>query len=190
MRNTYRLHRRTGRTREKLLKAFAGLVLSQGYPRVSVRDIAASAGVGRSTLYMHFGGLPRLLEASLERPCITLASAVRVASSPGDLVPLLRHFHSQAQGHNAVFFRDPIYSLWARCLARAITASLRKDPQRFRYRPAIPRELLCSVLAELQLAIIRHWLMDASSASAETIAAALIASTQRLLMGRAQTDLA
>lgn len=175
--------RRAVRTRQKLLQAFTELVLTRGYAAISPADVAIRAGVGRSTLYTHFPGLLQMLEASLDRPCRVLADSVRVSGSARDLATLLRHFRTQSV-HNAVFFRDPVSSLWAKCLARAILASLRADPDRARHRPAIPRQMLGGVLAELQLAIIRQWLADPAATSAEVVAATLMASTQRLLLGR------
>jgi AcrR family transcriptional regulator len=173
---------RSQRTRDKLLNAFAQLVVTRGYLRVCPNDIAKRAGVGRSTLYTHFSGLRPLLEASLERPCRTLAGAVRVKAAASDLLPLLNHFREQAHP-NAAFFADPSRSLWSSCLARAIVTSLRHDPDRLRHRPAMPRHLLGSVLADLQLAIIARWLAAPAGISAETIATTLTATSRRLVMG-------
>ncbi len=182
MTSTPRSSARSKRTREKLLKAFADVVLTRGYVRVRTADVAARAGVGRSTLYTHFSGVLPLLEASLERPCTRLAAAARVGAAASDLLPLLNHFREQWH-RNAVFFREPIRSLWSICLARAIARSLRHDPGRMRHRPAIPRELLGSVLADLQIAIICRWLAGPAGTRAETIAATLVASSRRLIMG-------
>jgi AcrR family transcriptional regulator len=172
---------RSERTRQKLLNAFVELVLSRGYLRVHPADVAARAGVGRSTLYTHFSGVLQLLEASLERHCSKLATTVRVQTSASDLLPLLSHYREQSH-RNAAFFSDPIRSLWSNCLARSIARSLRQDPDRARHRPAIPREMLASVLADLQLAIICRWVAAPAAISAETVAATLIASARHLVM--------
>jgi AcrR family transcriptional regulator len=172
--------RRGNSTREKLMRSFVELVLSRGYAHLTPGDVAARAGVGRSTLYTHFAGLPRILEASLDRQCATLAASILSGASPGELVPLLRHFHSQRH-HNAVFFRDPIRSLWSGRLARAITVKLRRTTNSHPRHSSIPREMLAPVLAELQLAIIVRWLTEAPSLSAEAVALALTASAQRII---------
>ena len=172
--------RRSDSTREKLVRSFVELVLSRGYEHLTPGDVAARAGVGRSTLYTHFAGLPRILEASLDRQCVTLAASILSGAVAGDLVPLLRHFHSQRY-HNAVFFRDPLRSLWSACLARAIAAKLRRTTNSHPRRSSIPREMLAPVLAELQLAIICRWLTKAPSLGAEAIALALTASAQRIV---------
>ena len=184
MRNTLRPQSRAQRTREKLLRAFIELGSSRAFTKMSARDIAACAGVGRSTLYTHFGGPLELLEATLEESflCHVLAAAVRLDTPSSRLVPLLAHFRSQWH-RNGMFFEEPIYSIWSRCLARAISSALRRDPNRARHRLAIPREWLAPALADLQLAIIRRWLADPKTraASAEVVAAALTATTQRLV---------
>jgi AcrR family transcriptional regulator len=175
---------RAQRTREKLLRAFVELFHARGFQHVSARDIAARAGVGRSTLYTHFGGPLEVLEASFEGACRMLADAVRVDTPSARLVPLLEHFRSQWH-HNRDLFQEPIRSIWSRCLARAISDTLRHDPNRARHRPALPREWLAPALADLQLAIIRRWLAEplASAASASEVAVTLGASSRRLVTG-------
>jgi AcrR family transcriptional regulator len=181
MTNTPPARSRSQRTREKLVNAFVELVLTRGYERVCPADVAARAGVGRSTFYNHFSGVLALLETTLERPSRRLASAVRVRSAASDLVPLLQHFREQSAGRNPTFFCEPIRSLWSSCLARAIAQSLRRDPDRARHRPAIPRDMLSSVLAELQIAIICRWVAAPEATSVETIAASLTASARALV---------
>jgi AcrR family transcriptional regulator len=173
---------RAARTRQRLLSAFVELVVSRGSTRISPADVAARAGVGRSTLYTHFGGRLELLDASLVGPCTALARSVLLGSSASELLPLLRHLRDQS-ARRQVLFGDPLYSVWAKRLTRAIAASLRQDVNRARRRPAIPSQLLAPVLAELQLAIIRCWLADPSRANAETVAATLTASAHGILMG-------
>ena len=183
MKRVRHFSRRGERTRDRLLGSLIELVLDQGYEHLSVHEVVTVAGVARSTFYTHFRGLLELLEVSLERPCMALAASVRLRASPSDLVPLLIHFRAQSRS-NSVFFRDPIRSIWSRCLARAIAVAVRGDPSRPQHRPVIPHELLAPVLAELQLAIINRWVTSRPAVSAEAIAVALSASTQRLITGR------
>lgn len=182
MRSCINRRGRAERTRQQLLRSFVELVVSRGSTQISPAEVAACAGVGRSTLYTHFSGRKELLEASLAGPCGALAAAVRAGSASSDLLPLLQHLRSQS-ARSKVLFRDPIYSLWAKCLTRAISTSLRHDSNRVQRRPTIPRQLLAPVLAEVQLAIIRCWLVDPSSVSTEAIAETLTSSAQRLLAG-------
>jgi AcrR family transcriptional regulator len=180
MRNSISRRGRAQRTRQQLLRAFVELVVSRGSTQISPAEVAARAGVGRSTLYTHFAGRRELLEASLARPCGALAASVRAGSASSDLLPLLQHLRSQS-ARSKVLFRDPFYSLWAKCLARAISVSLRQDANHVRRRPTIPRQLVAPVVAEVQLAIIRCWLVDPSAVSTEGVAETLTSSTQRLL---------
>jgi len=173
---------RAQRTRERLLKAFVELVVTRGSVHISPADVAARAGVGRSTLYTHFGGRQGLLEASLAGPCRALAASVRAGSSSTDLLPLLQHLRSQST-RGETLFHDSFYSVWAGCLARAFSVRLHQDSNRVWHRPTIPRRLLAPVLAEVQLAIIRCWLGNPSGISTEAVADSLILSTQRLLAG-------
>jgi AcrR family transcriptional regulator len=176
--------KRADRTREKLIRSFVELVLTRGYEHLSPGDVAAHAGIGRSTLYTHFAGLTRILEASLEGLCARLAASVLPGAASKDLVPLIHHFRDQSR-QNAVFFREPVCSLWSRCLGRAIAARLRQDRDRYRHRPSIPRHMLPAVLADLQIALIRRWLVDPAGTSAEVLAATLTASAQQLVRGAA-----
>ena len=180
MRGSVHTGRRSNSTRVKILRSFVELVLSRGYEQLTPGDVADRAGVGRSTLYTHFAGLPRILEASLERHCATLAASVLSGTLASELVPLLRHYHSQRY-HNAAFFRDPLRSLWSACLARAIAAKLRGTTNSRPRHSSIPGEMLAPVLAELQLAIVCRWLTEAPSLSAEAVALALTASAQRII---------
>ena len=146
-----------------------------------MEDVAALAGVGRSTAYSHFRGTVQLLDATLAVPCAGLAAFVG-RRDLAELVPLLSHF--QEQWHrNPTFFRDPILSLFSQRLARTIATSLRNDPDRHRHRYSLPREMLAPVLAELQLAIVRRWLEGHPVVRAEVIATTLRASAHRLVFG-------
>ncbi len=168
-------------TRAKLVNAFVSLALSRGFDKVSMDDVAAAAGVSRSTAYTHFRGTVPLLNATLSRPCTALAASVRLKPVP-ELVFLLQHF--QEQWHrNPMFFREPIRSLFSQCLARTIATALRLDPDRNRHRPAMPRGMLPAVLAELQLGIVERWLEGETTTHPEVIAAALTASAHRLVFG-------
>jgi hypothetical protein len=115
-----------------------------------------------------------------------LAGTVRAASSSSDLLPLLRHLRSQSARSRASLRdpRDPFLALWTACLTRALRERLRHDPDRMSLRPTIPRQWLAPVLAQVQLAIIRTWLVDPSGVSTEAVAEALTSTTRRLLGGK------
>jgi AcrR family transcriptional regulator len=175
-------NRRAARTRARLVQAFIELILTRGYEGLSAQQVAARAGVGRSTFYVHFGGLGAMLEAGLEVPCAVLAASVRSASPASDLAALMGHFR-QHWVRNRGFFCEPVLSLWVRRLSRDIALSLRRDPDCSRQRPVIARECLAPLLAELQLSMIRGWLAAGAKASPESIAQTVRAVTGRLLYG-------
>jgi AcrR family transcriptional regulator len=52
-------------TRERLLRAAAGVFAERGYDGTRVADIAAAAGVSNGALYAHFGSKAELLVAAL-----------------------------------------------------------------------------------------------------------------------------
>ncbi|RBQ20075.1 TetR family transcriptional regulator [Spongiactinospora rosea] len=74
--------RRSPAKRRVILEAAARLFLSEGYARVSVDTIAAHAGVGKQTVYRHFGNKERLFLA-------VIAEARAAASDvPGGSPPM------------------------------------------------------------------------------------------------------
>jgi AcrR family transcriptional regulator len=54
-------------TREALVTAFLSLVAARGVAAVSVRDVAAAAGVNHGLVHRHFGSKDGLARAALER---------------------------------------------------------------------------------------------------------------------------
>jgi AcrR family transcriptional regulator len=77
--------RRVQRSRERLHGALIALVLEKGWDRVSVRDVCARAGVGRSTFYVHFADKEDLLVGGLEHVRDAL-----LASGAGDAFGFVR----------------------------------------------------------------------------------------------------
>ncbi|MEU7002610.1 TetR/AcrR family transcriptional regulator [Nonomuraea sp. NPDC046570] len=59
--------RRSPAKRRTILEAATELFLNEGYARVSVDAIAARAGVGKQTVYSHFGNKERLFLAVVDR---------------------------------------------------------------------------------------------------------------------------
>jgi AcrR family transcriptional regulator len=85
-------------TSQRLLDAAEGLFADRGYDGVSIRDIAAAAGVNVAAINYHFGGKERLYQVILERVMtakrdryLAALRAPRKASDEG-LEDLLRAF--------------------------------------------------------------------------------------------------
>ncbi len=161
------------------MSAFRDLILTRGYESVAVGDIIGRANIGRSTFYLHFANKRTLLEQSLEGPCGGLAACVHTQTAPQSLVPLLEHFREQ-RSLNRVFFEQPIRSVWVRRLAALIERKLQRIPGSSRGSAPLPRSLLALTIAEMQVALITHWLGGAGSVRAESIAEALIANARAL----------
>lgn len=53
--------------REQLLEVTTRIAAEQGFPAVSIEAVARRAGISRPIVYEHFGDLPGLLEAVVER---------------------------------------------------------------------------------------------------------------------------
>jgi AcrR family transcriptional regulator len=170
--------KRSERTRQALASALIELMLEEGYEAATVHRVAARAGVGRSTFYLHFADKRELLRRSLLAPSTQLLRLVCEPIEPRDLVPQLRHFHEQ-RVRNRMFLLEPLRSLWASFLADLIEAKLRrKRGTGFAAAAVLPRRLLALQLAESQLALVSRWLLERPEVSELAIAAALIASTR------------
>lgn len=169
--------KRSERTRQALAAALIQLMLEEGYEAVTVHRVAARAGVGRSTFYLHFADKRELLRRSLLAPSTQLLRLVCEPIEPRDLVPQLRHFHEQ-RVRNRMFLLEPIRSLWAGYLAELIDAKLRTKRGAGFAAAVLPRRLVALQLAESQLALISRWLLEAPKVGELAIAAALIASTR------------
>ena len=59
--------RRVVRTQRKLHKALVSLIHAKDYEAITVEDICAAAGVGRSTFYAHYSGKDDLKRRGLEQ---------------------------------------------------------------------------------------------------------------------------
>src|SRR5271168_950215 len=100
--NDPRRDRRVDRTRDALLDAFRELALNKQFEDISVADIAARAGVGRSTLYEHFSGKDALLASSIAVPFSVLADTLR-GNNGARLVRLLEHFWANRPLARSIF---------------------------------------------------------------------------------------
>ena len=177
--------RRVARTKAALMSAFVGEILSRGYEAVSVEDIARRANVGRSTFYMHYAGKDALLREAVSRPCAVLCVIVGGDISADMVAPQLAHFHEQRR-RNGTFFRDPIRRIWTARLAQMMEPRLIKLARMTGAQPRLPLPLVALQLAELQISLITHWLVEKPGLKPETVADALSAATQaqlRALLG-------
>ena len=76
------------------------------------------------------------------------------------------------KARNRVFFETPIRALWVKTLARVIETRLTRGAR---------SRLTALLVAELQIALITHWLSGTFPLQPETVARMLITNTQALL---------
>jgi AcrR family transcriptional regulator len=169
--------RRIQRTRQALVSAFIELALTQGYETLTAEDISRKANVGRSTFYLHYANKAALLAESMRNPSNRMAACVGGNVTPQQLLPLLEHFREQ-RTVNRTFFVDPIRSLWVKSLAALIEPRL--AARTVGLRPEFPRPLVALMIAEMQIALITHWLTG-KSLKADLIAEALLSNTHALI---------
>ena len=172
--------RRTERTRLALLSAFVDLVLERGYGALTTSEISRKANVGRSTFYLHFASKGALLQESIRRPSSGMAACVDGGVTPQQLTPLLDHFREQFSV-NRQFFAEPIRPLWVKSLAALIEPRLPRAVRTRGLRQFVPRALIALQVAEMQIALITHWLSGRYSLKSEVVAEMLIANTRALV---------
>jgi AcrR family transcriptional regulator len=174
--------RRAERTRSALLSAFVDLVLERGYGALTTSEISRKANVGRSTFYLHFASKEQLLKESIKRPSSGMAACVHGDVTPPQLTPLLEHFREQFSV-NRQFFADPIRPVWVKSLAALIEPRLPRAVRAPGMRQLVPRSLVALQVAEMQIALITHWLSGKYSLKSEVVAEMLIANTRALVSG-------
>lgn len=179
---TKTVDRRTERTRLALKSAFVELLLAQGYEALTPAEISRKANVGRSTFYLHYAGKEELLRESMKIPSNPIAACVDAGVTSQQVAPWLDHFREQ-RAANRMFFTYPLRALWVKCLAELIEFRLPREPRQAGVRPIIPRSLIALSVAEMQIALISHWLNAKLSVRSENVAEALIASTRALVLG-------
>ena len=157
--------RRAGRTRSAIIAAFNRLVLERRTRHIRAGDVAAEAGVGRSTFYDHFSGAEQVRLEALSYPFAILADA---AAGRGDVVALVRlldHFweyRARAREH----FSGRAGEQARRLLAELIEARLEGEL-------ALAPRLAARQLADAALAPVRAWLLGEASATSAALAESL-----------------
>lgn len=111
--------------RQRLLQAFQRLAMERRFEEITLADVARQAGLGRATLYRHFGKKDGLMVAALEPLLAALADGGTKRSNERLLTPWISH-------------------AWER---RWLLRSLLASPS----RPAIARRLEELVATRLQL---------------------------------------
>lgn len=164
--------KRVERTRQALFGAFFEIVLSRPYDEITVDEIIARAGVGRSTFYEHFKGKDEILAESVRVPFATLADAMRARDNTQELIALLDHFW----GNRAVapfMFKASARAVMAGALVELIEERFRLDRVGSPNPLIVPSRLAATQIAESLLAPITAWLLGEVECSKPALAQAL-----------------
>jgi AcrR family transcriptional regulator len=170
--NDPRRDRRVDRTRGALLDAFRELILDNRFENVSVADVAARAGVGRSTLYEHFAGKDALLASSIAGPFAVLADTLRPGHDVSKLERLLEHFWGNRPLARALFV-GPTRRKTMAVLVGLIERQLAAGGLSRRGALILPMRLAAVQLAEILLAPVIAWLLGESRCTPAVLAASL-----------------
>jgi AcrR family transcriptional regulator len=166
---------RAQHSRRALLQAFRELLLEGGQLEdIRVADVAARAGVGRSTLYEHFAGLDGLLGVSIAGLFSVLVDTLHPGDNSPGLKNLLDHFWEQrALARN--LFSGSMRRRSIAVLVGLIEAKLKSVGLARRGQMMLPTRLAAEQLAGLLMAPIIAWLAGDSRCTSEGLASALSA---------------
>ena len=155
------------------MAAFNRLILERGYAELTPGEVAATADVGRSTFYEHFGGLDELLTQTLGPVLAPLADGCLESTVPDAAIRTVEHLWENRRPARALLAGDA-YIVVLRSFALQFTSAVAKDAQASRLQ--LEPELIGLQLAAGQLAVLSAWLSGRSTHSAREIAHALHAS--------------
>lgn len=155
-------------TRDLLRQAFIALFFSRDYDAISIADIAARAGVGRSTLYEHFRGKEELMRDTVRYPLRGLAASV-----DGDAAAVqgtLEHFWANRSRSVAVRHESS-----RRAIARVLAGLI---AERLAIAAPPQRNTCAALVAEAQIGAVHAWLRGDLALPAADFARALTALAQ------------
>ena len=170
-------HARVRRTRERLREAFVALFFARDYEAISMADIAAEAGVGRSTIYEHYRDKQDLLRDTVRWPLQGLAAAVDVPAGLAALQVSLEHFWGN-RGNRSIQ-RESTRRAIARVLAELIEARLT-----VRGGDIDQHRTTAVLVAELQLGAIHAWLRGELALTPPALAVRLAAAAQAVCVAQ------
>jgi AcrR family transcriptional regulator len=161
---------RVRRTRESILQAFVTLALDRRYDRIKTADLIATAGVGRSTFYEHFGGKDQVLLAAMDPLLLTIANASLGRAAKSQVRATLDHFWEQ-RGLARMILNSRAALQLQRRLAAMIEARLPENG-------TVPPAMIAMSAAAGQLAMLRMWLAGEASCASDALAQAMVSVAQ------------
>jgi AcrR family transcriptional regulator len=164
--------KRVERTRQALFGAFFEVVLSRPYDEITVDEIIARAGVGRSTFYEHFKGKDHILAESVRRPFAVLADAMRARDNTPDIIALLDHLWEN-RAVAPTLFKGSAHKVLVEALVELIEERFKQDRVGSPNPLLVPPSLAAAQIAESLLALITPWVLGEVECSKPTLAQAL-----------------
>jgi len=160
---------RIQRTRRLLKEALIELVIEKGYDNISIRDVTDRAQIGYRTFFRHYDDLKALLYDVLE-DVITTMRQVMVPSRELDIVEEnLRQWYRIVEKDAdlyRVLFGAPNYQ---ELIQPLITFTEQSTKNVFRNLD-IPHEIISTHSVSASLSLVRWWLANDMSISADTMA--------------------
>ncbi len=154
--------------RAAILHGARAVFLRDGFAGGSMDDVAAEAGVGKQTVYRHFGSKEALVVALVEAMCAPGALA-----APPSALPRRERLRALLLGFVEGVTRDD-----SLCLYRALVAEAERMPELGRlFWDAGPRQV--------RIALARAWAQAGDTAGGEAVAAQLV----QLALGDAYQEL-
>jgi len=150
---------RVQRTQDHLRQALAELILQRGYESISIRDLAAKAGVGYATFFRHYSDKDALLLDLLQRSIQDLARLLPPAID-ADPAEEGRVIFAHAAQHERLY-RILLQGQGTLALLEHVqAAAVAEVMDRFagQREPAIPLEILAQHLVASIIALIGWWL--------------------------------
>jgi len=176
--NAARTDRRIQRTRAALVDAFVGLFFERNYDDITVADIIARAGVGRSTFYEHFRGKDEILTETIKYPFEHLVGIVDENADRAQLVMVLDHFWDNRANACATVGREGSRRAVTRVLAAMIEERLRARLRTSGAARSSRTRLVAALLAEAEIGTILAWVNGEIPSKVQEIADVLHTVTQ------------
>jgi len=146
--------------------ALVGLLVERRYDAVRVGEIAARAGVARSTFYEHFRNKDDVLVAALAPLLLALATAASGSAARSYVRGMVDHLW-----RNRALTRPLLGSAAAPLVQRRLAATIATIPA-YAGRPGT--HLTAAGIAAAQLAMLRDWLSGRVPASMDQVTDHLI----------------
>jgi AcrR family transcriptional regulator len=107
--NSLALDPRVQRTRASLQESLMSLVVNRSFANLTIQEVTQQAGLNRTTFYLHYTGLPELLEDCARSLFIEMRSEIyanlpdQYQASPARLEPFVRSVFYHLQNHEKIY---------------------------------------------------------------------------------------